>query len=80
MGMKPRKTRKDLENTLTELEEGASALLGAVCFALKHLRAPGAGLYMDSKTGICKPWQDKFMDAADKVGYKIDRKKYWADR
>lgn len=37
-------------------------------------------VYYAKKTGKLVPWQDKFFDALDACGYRIDREAYWASK
>lgn len=59
-------------------------LANRVIWALKFLKAPGAGLMSKGDLAAPEvkliPWQEDFMDALDLVGWKIDRKKYWEQK
>jgi hypothetical protein len=63
--------------TYEELENAARELGQCTLWALKYLRADGSGLHFDLKTGVGQRWEDRFMDALDLVGYRLDREKFW---
>ena len=40
----------------------------------------GGGCWVDFNTMESRAWEEKFMDALDGVGIKIDRKEFWRKR
>jgi hypothetical protein len=66
---------------LRQHKESEAALASCVLWALKFLQTPhGGGLWTNMTTMESKAWEDKFMDALDGYGYRIDRKLFWKKR
>jgi hypothetical protein len=62
-------------------QQVATDLASCVLWALKFLKTPhGGGLWTNMTTMESKAWEDKFMDALDGYGYRIDRKLFWKKR
>lgn len=55
-------------------------LANCVAWALSHMKTVGSGggVMFNSRTGKMKVWQHDFMDALEKFGIVVDRKKYFA--
>lgn len=81
MGMKPRKEPNPASPSYDELKSMVEDLGQCVVFALKHLEAKGGGgLHMDLTTGKTQRWEDRFMNALDRIGYVVDRERYFKDK
>ena len=80
---KKKVSRKPKRIPYTQLKAMAEELASCVLWALKFCKVPGSGLHVSGvNTGHvkAKAWEEVFMDALDKTGYVIDRKKFWAKR
>jgi hypothetical protein len=66
---------------LTIDKQVVTDLASCVLWALKFLKSPhGGGLWTNMRTMESKAWEEKFMEALDGVGYRIDRKTFWKKR
>lgn len=77
---KAKKPKKAKPEEIKIGKQVVTDLASCVLWALKYLKPPsGAGMWTDLSSKPIKivPWQDKFMDALDGVGYCIDRKAFW---
>jgi hypothetical protein len=67
----------------TNWKREAANLARCVVFAVKyrkHLSRGGTVMQVGpDKKPRFQAWEENFMDALDRVGYVIDRKKYWAE-
>lgn len=76
---KPKTEKKTKKITVDK--QVVTDLASCVLWAIKYLKTPhGGGLWMDMNTLEGKAWEEKFMDALDGVGYRIDRKAFWKER
>jgi hypothetical protein len=75
MSKKP-KTKK-----LTADQQVAKDLASCVLWTLKFLKTPqGGGNWIDLNTMKSMPWEERFMNALDGYGHRIDRKLFWKER
>jgi len=73
MGGKP---RVKAERTTEEYREIISELGTCVLWALKFLDVKGEGIMMSS-SGEGKVWTEKFMDALDGMGHRLNREAFY---
>lgn len=76
-------TKKSKPKTakITVDQQVARDLASCVLWALKFLQTPhGGGLWTNMTTMESKAWEEKFMDALDGYGHRIDRKQFWKKR
>lgn len=79
-GKKKTKPKSKTEK-LTIDKQVVTDLASCVLWALKFLKTPhGGGCWTNFETRESKAWEEKFMDALDGVGYRIDRKAFWKKR
>lgn len=77
----PPKSKKLKPEQIKVSKAVVTDLASCVLWALKYLKtSTGGGMWTKMAPGepvIILPWQEKFMQALDGVGYKIDRKDFW---
>ena len=77
MGGKP---RKKPNRTPEEYRESIGELGTCVLWALKFLDVKGEGVVFSPSTGKTEVWTEKFMNALDGMGHKLDRDAFYEIR